>query len=205
MRVLAKRCGVEAMSLYSHFQDKDELLGAVAGVVLDELVLPSPGLAPRVRLAKLCCAYRDLGHRHPKAFALVMLNTRQLSSVLRPIEHALTAFIDAGLPTRRAISAQRILLGYVRGYTLWEVGGFLSRWRGEPGGPPRAGVHDVLAQLDAAAFPTIVGCADLLVKFDPDVEFRQGVGFVLDRLLERENNEKGAGVEGVRPQRSGKS
>lgn len=187
MRSLSSSLGVEAMSLYAHFSSKDELLGAVAAALLDEVELSARNRPPRARLESLARSMRRLGHAHPNAFALVILNPQRLASALRLTEHALHAYTDAGLGGRAAVQAQRVLLGFVRGYTLWEIGGFAIGCRPGPGRPVRARVARDLRALDQATFPFIHRFADELTHFSPDDEFQTGVRLILDATMPRQS------------------
>ena len=191
MRSLSSSLGVEAMSLYAHFASKDELLGAVAAALLDEVELPAIRSSPRSRLESLARGMRLLGHKHPNAFALVILNPQRLASALRLTEFALHAFTDAGLSGRAAVQAQRVLLGFVRGYTLWEIGGFAIGCRPGPGRPVRARVARDLRALGQPRFPNIHRFADELTHFSPDAEFESGVRLILDATLPARKNKSG--------------
>lgn len=184
MRTLASSLSVQAMSLYSHFTNKDDLLTALTRRVISEMPLPNPRHAPRRRLADLARAYRDIGHRHPNIFPLVVLRPQPLDAALVTTECALRAFLDAGLPARRAISAQRTLLAFVRGFTLWEIGGFATGRRDGPGGRPRASVIAEVRALDPERFPTVSRLVDRMIAFEPDEEFDRALRIVLDALLE---------------------
>src|SRR5437763_8087546 len=43
MRALADRCGVATMTLYRHVRTKEDMLGALANRLFEELDLPEPG------------------------------------------------------------------------------------------------------------------------------------------------------------------
>lgn len=184
MRTLASSLSVQAMSLYSHFSNKDDILTALTRRVISEMPLPDPAHAPRRRLAQLARAYRDIGHRHPNIFPLVVLRPQPIDAALVATECALRAFLDAGLSPRRAISAQRTLLAFVRGFTLWEIGGFATGRRDGPGGRPRASVLAEVRALDPDRFPTVSRLVDRMLDFEPDEEFGRALRIVLDALLE---------------------
>jgi AcrR family transcriptional regulator len=180
MRSLARACEVEAMSLYAHFSDKDALLGAVAAAATDCIELPDEAASPRTRLVLLSRAFRNAAHAHPNAFPLVVLHPLKLDSALRPVECALRAFIEAGLSPRSAVTAQRTLLGFVRGYSLWELGGFNTGRRPQPGARPQKEVTQTLTALDDTAFRSVRLCTKELLEYDPDAEFDSCVSTLLD-------------------------
>jgi AcrR family transcriptional regulator len=90
MRKLAQRLGVEAMSLYYHVADKDEVLDGMVDVVIDEINarvgeidVPSsgPGWKPAVRQRILSA--REVLLRHPWAPGVIESRTTMSPAVLR--------------------------------------------------------------------------------------------------------------------------
>lgn len=183
MRALSSELSVEPMSLYSHFANKNDLLACLTELLLDEVEIPARTLAPRKRLLILAEQLRKLGHRHPNAFGLIIMNPRRLESAVRLTEVALDAYVQAGLTGRAAVQAQRVLLGFVRGYTMWEIGGFALGCRPGPDQPPRdRAVNDIRA-LGEDKFPTVHRLAESLIHFAPDAEFHSGVNLILDATM----------------------
>ncbi|MFO0859780.1 MAG: TetR family transcriptional regulator [Phycisphaerales bacterium] len=183
MRALSSELLVEPMSLYSHFKNKSELLAEVAAALLTEVSLPDGSVAPRKRLVILAEQLRKLGHRHPNAFALIILNPHRIDAALRITEAALDAYVDAGLSGRAAVQAQRVLIGFVRGYTMWEIGGFTIGCRPGPDQPLRERVVGDLRALGEAEFPNVYRLAESLTHFAPDAEFQAGVNLILDATM----------------------
>lgn len=183
MRTLSSELGVEPMSLYSHFANKNELLAEVAATLLSDISIPGRTVAPRKRLVVLSEQIRKLGHKHPNAFALIILNPHRIAAALRITEAALDAYVQAGLSGRAAVQAQRVLIGFVRGYTMWEIGGFAIGCRPGPDQPLRERVVGDLRALGEAEFPNVYRLADALTHFAPDAEFRSGVDLILDATM----------------------
>src|SRR4249920_75251 len=75
MRKLGQALGYEAMSLYNHVKNKDEVLDGMLDLVLAEMEAPDPeGGLPAIRAAALS-AHEAL-RRHPWAAGLLMTPTR---------------------------------------------------------------------------------------------------------------------------------
>lgn len=183
MRSLAAELGVEAMSLYSHVPSKEVLLGLMAARVIGQVPTPPRKLPPRKRLCMLGMGMRKVARAHPHVFPLVVLMPLELEASLRPVEIALQAFVDAGLGDERAIRSQRVLLSYLRGYLLWEIGGFAAgRWRDARGRLSPRALSD-LAALDRSRFPESTRMAATFLRIKPDRAFEDGLGWVLDSLL----------------------
>src|SRR3954470_17246025 len=64
MRNLAKELGVEAMSLYNHVANKDDLLDGMVDIVFSEIEAPSPGGDWKAELRTRATSTRDALNRH---------------------------------------------------------------------------------------------------------------------------------------------
>ncbi|KGN31483.1 AcrR family transcriptional regulator [Knoellia sinensis KCTC 19936] len=71
MRALATRLGVEAMSLYHHVRNKDELLDAMIDVVFGEMHPPRPRARWRPELRRRSVSGREALRRHRWAVGLM--------------------------------------------------------------------------------------------------------------------------------------
>src|SRR5690349_11373593 len=76
MRAVAERLGVEAMSLYRHFENRDRMLDAAVDRVVDELgddpeVQQTPVDGWREYLVSMAHGIRRYARAHPHAFPLV--------------------------------------------------------------------------------------------------------------------------------------
>ncbi len=133
MRTIARRLGVEAMSLYKHVATRDDLLDAVVELVVDEL-----DADPEVRrdaqdgwrdyLHRLAHGVRRYALAHPHAFPLVATRPAQAPWVNPPLRSL--RWIENMLATLRAerFSADQLIFTYrsfnshLLGYLLMETG-----------------------------------------------------------------------------------
>ncbi|MDH4145025.1 MAG: TetR/AcrR family transcriptional regulator C-terminal domain-containing protein [Acidimicrobiia bacterium] len=123
MRKLGAELGVEAMSLYNHVANKDDLLGGVASLLLELVEVPDPPLPDwRAQARLIADNVRAVGLAHPHAFPL--LASRQLSSLdsWAPILAAFDLCRSAGLDDRAAAQAVSALSSYIVGAVLLEIG-----------------------------------------------------------------------------------
>src|SRR5271167_4410082 len=75
MRKLGDELGVEAMSLYNHVANKDELLDGMVDVVFGEILVP-PGAADwKTAMRERAQSARQALGRHPWAIALMSTRT----------------------------------------------------------------------------------------------------------------------------------
>src|SRR5438093_245753 len=72
MRKLARELGVEAMSLYNHVANKDEILDGIMDVVANEAELPSGEADWKTAIRQSAISTRDVFLRHPWACSLSM-------------------------------------------------------------------------------------------------------------------------------------
>ncbi|RSD20915.1 TetR family transcriptional regulator [Amycolatopsis eburnea] len=175
MRKLARRLGVDPMSLYNHVDGKDALLDGVAEVLLAAIPAPPPG-GLRETMSALAHGFRDAMLGHPRAAPLVL--TRQLASMtaLAPVEAVLGPLLAAGFPPERAVHGLRAVLAFLIGTLMREVEAaptFSST--GDPGR---------LADLSASGLPAVTAAAPYLAVCDHEAEFEFGLRILLDALSE---------------------
>ena len=133
MRAIAKRLGVEAQSLYTYVDSRDELFDAVVELVVDELdddpeVIWAPDEPWRSYLAGMARAVRRYARRHPHAFPLVATRPSEAPWVNPPLRSLrwIEAFLDnlrsSGFGDEQALFAYRTFNGYLLGFLLLETG-----------------------------------------------------------------------------------
>jgi AcrR family transcriptional regulator len=71
MRKLAKQLGVEAMSLYNHVANKDDLLDGMVDIVFSEIELPSTDVDWKTAMRKRAISTREALPRHRWAIGLM--------------------------------------------------------------------------------------------------------------------------------------
>lgn len=132
MRRLGRELGVEGMALYGYFASKDELLGAVAALVLDELELePRRGGRWQERVRHVVLSWAELQDRHPGGFVLLYRRRDWVPQDFAPIEEILDALGDAGMAPDRALLAYQTLVLLLDGVLLARYGAdsLAAAWR----------------------------------------------------------------------------
>ncbi len=127
MRKLGAALGVEAMSLYNHVRNKDDLLGAVADHLSTEVLADFERRARGAgawqdRARAMAYAYWDLARERPRAFQLV--NTRPIDSMngMQMLARCLEIFTDAGLSLADATAAFHVSASWMMGTIAQELG-----------------------------------------------------------------------------------
>lgn len=130
MRKLGAALGVEAMSLYNHVANKDDLLDAVLDAALAEIQLPGAEGTWEERLRSLAEEFRRAGLRHPGV--LPLFGARAIRSVegIAPLACAYGILRGEGLEPHEALDAFMALASMVFGFMVVELGGFTEMARG---------------------------------------------------------------------------
>jgi AcrR family transcriptional regulator len=125
MRRLGQELGVEAMSLYNHVANKDDLLDAIVDLVLAEIDLPAGDADWKAAIRTCAVSAHDALIRHPWACPLIMSpgSTRTMHpSRMRYMEWLLGRLRRAGFSPDLTYHAYHTLDSHILGFTLWELG-----------------------------------------------------------------------------------
>ena len=192
MRRLGQSLGVEAMSLYNHVADKDDLLDGIVDVVARELQPPDPGLAWRSALRRCSVRSREVLLRHPWSAALAESRAQSGPVRLAYLESLLEMLRGAGFSVVGAYRVNLFVDSYVYGFVLQEVA-----WPTES--------HDAFDPAEAFArrtpadrFPRLVEVAEVVAggEWDPDGDFERGLELMLDGVAAMLEAERGAKQDG---------
>jgi len=176
MRKLGEQLGVEAMSLYNHVHDKDDLLNGVIEQVMREFPFPTePSDGDWLEAGReVARGWRSLLRAHPSAIQLFAERKTPIATEdgLRPMDVALTALRNAGLSERDAVQAFHTIGGYIFGYVMMETG----RLFGDP-----ADAHE-FPEVSAERLPSVAACAPFLANCDFDEQFEFGLDLMIEGL-----------------------
>lgn len=120
MRRLGQRVGVEAMSLYNHVRNKEDMLDGMVDVVFSEIGLPSGEADWKAAMRRRAISARQALLRHPWAIGLMESRPQPGPATLRHHEAVLGSLRKAGFSVEAAGHAYSILDSYVYGFTLNE-------------------------------------------------------------------------------------
>jgi AcrR family transcriptional regulator len=189
MRQLGQRLGVEAMSLYNHVANKDDLLDGMADLVSAEFAVPVPGQDWREALRLSATSAHEVLRRHPWAGALLESRSSPGPARLRYLNGVVGALVDSGYSIQLAYHAVLTLDSYIYGFALQEASA--------PVPPDQAAeaAEAFVAGLPADEYPHLVAMAQLVMDpaYDRSADFDFGLTLVLDAL-------DGLQVPGPRPQ-----
>jgi AcrR family transcriptional regulator len=179
MRKLGQRLGVEAMSLYNHVANKDDLLDGMIDVVFSEIDLPAVDADWRVAMGRRAGSVRAALARHPWATGLMELRTTPGPASLRHHEAVLECLRRAGFSTEDATHAYWLLDSFIYGFAIQEAS--------LPFGTPEELAEMakvVLPRLPATEYPRLneAAAAALASGSDYTAEFEFGLELILDGL-----------------------
>ena len=178
MRKLAEELGVEAMSIYHHVANKDEVLEGIVDLVASEIELPSKGTEWRPAVELRAVSAHEALMRHPWAGMLWVSNLNPGPERLRYIEVGLAIFREGGISTELTYNAFHAVENHIVGFTLSE-----ANFQFDPEEMAQLGV-EFLEGLPADEFPYLAEHVKQHIDdsgYDPD-EFTFGLKLILDSL-----------------------
>ena len=180
MRELGQRLGVEAMSLYNHVSNKDDILDGIVDLVVSEIDLPSDTADWKEAMRRRATSAQSVFTRHPWASGLI--DSRQSSGParLRYFDWVLGTLRRAGFSLEMSARAFSILDSYVYGFGRQQLS--------------LAAGGDMTPEEMAAAFRKAIPpdeypyLTEMVVDYaitsgnDVEADFRFGINLILDGL-----------------------
>lgn len=121
MRTLGQKLGVEAMSLYNHVRNKEDLLDGMIDAVFSEIDLPASGVDWRTGMRTRAISAHQVLLEHPWAIGLMESRSTPGPANLRHHDSVLGTLRRAGFSIGMAAHAYSVLDGYIYGFTLTEL------------------------------------------------------------------------------------
>jgi TetR/AcrR family transcriptional regulator, tetracycline repressor protein len=182
MRRVAREVGVEAMSLYNHVRDKEDLLDGVVERIMSEFAFPqTPADGDPISYGReIARGWRALLKAHPNVMALFAHRHKPMRSLdsLRPMEVALGALRDMGLPVEDSVRAFQVIGGYIMGYVMMEHGAIFSPSDDED-------AVEFARQIPADELPCVAAALPYMADCDVDAQFEFGLDLMLEGLRAR--------------------
>ncbi len=178
MRRLGQALGVEAMALYYHAANKDDILAGIVDLVVREIELPATGGDWKAAIRASAISAHQVLRRHPWACNLLMSGPRVLPARLRQIDALLGRLGDAGLPDEITDLAYHAIDSHILGFTLWEAG-YASAFKRLPADFMKTMVRD----LSLEKYPNLVEHVAYHLR-PPSEDRRAAFEFGLDLILD---------------------
>lgn len=183
MRRIGRELGVEAMSLYNHVRDKEDILDSICEAVLSEFRVPQEGTWAEAARAG-AHEYRRLLLAHPNVITLMTERKAPITNPgsLRAWEFALDLFRNAGLSEADSVKAFHAFGSYILGYVTMELGLMV----GVPDDEERVRAHEELARmLRTADLPRLRETLPYFMDCDVEEQFDFGLDLLIEGIRAR--------------------
>src|SRR4030088_2119835 len=177
MRKLGQDLEVEAMSLYNHVANKDDIIDGIVDLVFSEIALPADGADWKPAMRKRAISAHEALLRHPWATSLMQSRTNPGPATLTHHDAVLGSLRRAGFTLVMAAHAVSVIDGYVYGFALQQINIPLQ----SPEQVAEVG-ENLLRQL-AGQYPHL---AEMIVEhaLKPGYDYAQEFEFGLDLILD---------------------
>jgi AcrR family transcriptional regulator len=179
MQAIGRRLGVEAMSLYRHVRNKDDILDGLVDLVFAEVELPADRSSWRAVFRARSLSMMSALRRHPWAVTLMESRMTPGPANMRSHDDGLGVLLDAGFSEVMATHAYNLLDSLIYGHALQETS--------LPFSSPEelsAMSAELLAGMPAGEYPNVVrvSAERIAAGFNYGDEFEWGLDLVLDGI-----------------------
>jgi AcrR family transcriptional regulator len=184
MRKLGQELGVEAMSLYNHVANKDDILDGVVDLVFGEIAVPSGRADWKAAMRQQAISARAVLLRHPWATRLMQSRTKPGPATMQHHDSVLGSLREAGFTIDMAAHAYSVMDSYIYGFALQQTNLPLDTSQNVA-----QVAQDILRQLPADEYPHL---AEMIIEhaMKPGYAYADEFEFGLDLILD--------GLEGLR-------
>jgi AcrR family transcriptional regulator len=180
MRKLGQELGVEAMAVYYHFANKDEVLDGIVDLVFGEIDLPVAGADWKTAMRQRAISLRDVLARHRWAIGMMESRRNPGPANLRHHDAVIGNLRAAGFDMEMVAHAYSLLDGYIYGFALTKMNLPFDS------GDDVAGLaQDMLEPFPLGEYPNLVAfITEHATKpgYDFGDEFEYGLDVILDGL-----------------------
>jgi AcrR family transcriptional regulator len=187
MRELGLRLGVEAMSLYNHVANKDDILDGIVDLVVEDIVLPSDEPDWQEAMRRRAISAREVFSSHPWVSALI--DSRQSSGPARLhyFDWVIGTLRHAGFSIEMAMWAFSLVDSYVYGFGRQQF-----NFAPEEDLDLEEMAEAFLRAIPANEYPYLREMVDhaMTAGYDDEADFEFGLNLILDglqRLLDEES------------------
>jgi len=176
MRRLGQELGVEAMSLYNHVANKDDLLDGIVDLVLGDIDVPPTGTDWKQAMRQRAISAHEVLLAHPWAAVQIMSRYNIGPGMTRYLDATFGRLREGGFSVESALDAWNALDSHLYGFTLQELN---LPFEAEDASRVSA---DVLGKLSAGQFPHVVEVITQIMQTGRREEFTFGLDLILDGL-----------------------
>jgi len=182
MRRLAQDLDVATMTVYGYFDNKEQILDAMADSIMGGFDAPidAEDATPRAVFVSVTTAFAELLRTHPSVARLLTMRVTDSPLALDgSMEKILDRFIASGMDGLTAVRAYGAMMQYSLGNVLYQLP---RPWGDLPAEETRVTRSTFYRSLDAERFPRLNELADLLPGLPSTQQFLVGVLAIADGL-----------------------
>jgi AcrR family transcriptional regulator len=176
MRALGQQLGVEAMSLYKHVANKNDILDGIVDIVLGDIQVPATGTDWKTAMRGRSISAHEVLLAHPWAPVLIMSRFNIGPGMTRYLDATLGRLREGGFSVPAALDAWHTLDSHLYGFTLQQLN---LPFAVEQTQQVSA---NVLGQLPAEEFPHVVEVITEIMRTGREEDFEFGLDLILDGL-----------------------
>ena len=176
MRRLGQEVGVEAMSLYNHVKNKNDILDGIVDLVLSDIDVPPSGTPWKAAMRRRSISAHEVLVAHPWAAMQIMSRFNIGPGMTRYLDATLGRLLESGFSVEGALDAWHTLDSHLYGFTLQQ----LSLPFAQDEAPRVSG--QVLPGLPVEEFPHVVQVITHVMGSGRVEDFEYGLDLILDGL-----------------------
>ena len=178
MRRLGQVLQVEAMSLYKHVTNKDDLLDGIADLVMGDFEVPSGDADWKTAIQRGAISAHQVLLRHPWASSLIESRQDAGPARLRYLDAVIGVLSAAGFTMPMVIQAVMALDSHTYGFVLQELA-----WPFDAENAPEVAATFARG-LPAGDYPNLLAMAEMVTTAPRGVpvDFEFGLDLILDGL-----------------------
>lgn len=191
MRRIGRELGVEAMSLYNHVRDKEDILEGVTEKVMNGFEFPATTGDWKADARAMSEAWRRLLRLHPAVMQLLAERHKPLEglSTYRAMDSALGVLRRTGLSESETAQAFNTLGSYIFGFVMMEQGLMLGN------DDEHARQHGMaMDALQDSGLVNLMACFPHFADCTTDEQFAFGLDLLLEGLDARLHAPRAAGA-----------
>jgi len=178
MRRLGQELRVEAMSLYNHVANKDDIVDGIVDLVFSEIDLPASGADWKTAMRQRAISLRDVLLRHRWAIGLMESRRKPGPANLRHHDAVIGSLRSAGLDMPTIAHAYSLLDSYIYGFAL-----FTMNLPFDPSEEVAELTQGMLQSFPINTYPNLVAYISAMrLGYDHRDEFGYGLDVILDGL-----------------------
>lgn len=178
MRRLGAELGVEAMSLYKHVANKEDVLDGIVELVVGDIEIPLEGTDWKEAMKRRAISAREVLGRHSWAVGLLEARGSKGPTTLRYLDAILGNLRSAGFSVENAVHAFWLLDSFVYGHVIQETSMPISPEE------MTESTGSILEQVTMDEYPHLVEVGEhaLRSEYSFDTEFAYALELILDAL-----------------------